>query len=107
MRVDRPIVGDWLGRAAWITAFAIIYGSLIPFQYRAATWQQAFEAFAHLKWLDLGVGDRADWVANLVLYAPFGFFACGALGRRSLAVGVVLAALFGLSLAIGVEFAQI
>jgi VanZ family protein len=107
MRVDHPTVGTWLGRAAWITAFAIVYGSLVPFQYRPVSWQQAVESFAHLKWFDLGVEARADWVANLVLYLPFGFFACGALGRRSLALGIVLAALFGVSLAIGVEFAQI
>jgi VanZ family protein len=69
--------------------------------------QQAIESFSHLEWLNLGIESRADWIANLVLYLPFGFFTCGALKRHSRPGAVIVTALLGTALAVIVEFAQI
>ena len=88
-------------------ALFIIYGSLVPFVYRPASFAQGLYQFAHIKWLDLGIESRADWVANLVLYVPFGFFVCGALGRRRMLAAILVTAILGSVLAVGVEFAQI
>jgi hypothetical protein len=45
----------------------VVYGSLLPFQYRDLGLEQALARFAEISYLDLGVGSRADWVANIVL----------------------------------------
>ena len=54
----------------------VVYGSLIPFEYRAHTLDGALARFAHIPWLDLGTASRADWVANLVLYVPLALLSC-------------------------------
>lgn len=90
----------------------IIYGSLIPFEIRHKTLAEAWQFFREVPYLRLGAGSRADWIANIVLYIPFAFFAdaclaygSGILGRRLSRIALVLAA--GASLAVAVEFAQI
>ena len=94
----------WLGL---LVTFGIIYGSLLPFEYRAATMHEAIYEYSHISWLDLGVESRADWVANLVLYVPLGFFVCGSLGKRRLLVAIFLTTLIGAALSASVEFIQI
>ena len=61
----------------------VVYGSLVPFEYRALTWDQAVANFQHIEYLELGVVGRADWIANIVLYVPLAFRGCLVLlGRR-------------------------
>ena len=50
----------------------IIYGSLIPFELRPYTLSAALDQFIHIRFLDLGVVSRADWIANILLYIPLG-----------------------------------
>src|SRR5215831_8993636 len=95
-----------LGWLAALTTFGIIYGSLLPFEYRPLPLDVAIYRFRHLSWINVGEGGRADLVANLVLYLPFGFFTCAVLGRRTLVGGALLTILLGVVLAVGVEFAQ-
>ncbi|TAK91092.1 MAG: VanZ family protein [Burkholderiaceae bacterium] len=92
-------------------AFFIVYGSLLPFDWNGLALAGAWENFQHIRFLKLGVGDRADWVANLLLYIPLGFLLCGGLvgkSRRPLVVliGLVLSWLSSAGLALGVEFLQ-
>ena len=97
-------------RLAWfgvLVASFIVYGSLIPFVYRPVPLDQAISQFAHIKWFDIKAGGRADWVANLVLYFPFGFLVSGALSKTSLLRAALTTCLLGCALAIGVEFLQI
>ena len=89
-----------------------IYGSLVPFELRHKTLAEAWQFFRHVPYLKLGVASRADWIANIVLYIPFAFFASGWLshysgisGRRFIRIVLVFAA--GASLAVAVEFTQI
>lgn len=89
----------------------VVYGSLVPFEYREHTLEQALRKFAAIPWLDLKATSRADWVANLVLYVPLAFLACAVFaGARSALLRharSLLVLAMCLSVAIGVEFVQI
>ncbi|MEO6423761.1 MAG: VanZ family protein [Candidatus Nitrotoga sp.] len=89
----------------------VIYGSLVPLNFRPYSLQEAFEAFSKIRYLDLKIGNRADLVANIMLFIPLAFFWSGVLwSARGLVVRVLIAlwvfiACFGLSVAI--EFVQL
>ena len=97
---------SWL---AW-TSF-VIYGSLVPLDFRPMPLAQAWALFQQAPFLRLGIESRADWVANGVLYLPVGYLTLTALLGRFAPplqwLAVVLAALFGAALAFGVEFTQL
>lgn len=89
----------------------IVYGSLLPFDQNGLAFATAWENFQHIRLLQLGVADRADWVANLLLYIPFGFMLCGwLLGKQrnplALLSATLAALLMSAALALGVEFLQ-
>lgn len=99
----------------WLIGFGyllfVIYGSLVPLDFHALPLDAALARFQAVPWLDLGIGSRADWVANLLLFIPLAFIITGALvhGRGAVVLVVVsllvLAVSFGL--AIGIEFSQV
>jgi glycopeptide antibiotics resistance protein len=99
----------------WLIGFGylafVIYGSLVPLDFRAMPMEQAFARFREIPWLDLGIGSRADWVANLLLFIPLAFIFTGALiHQRSTATRVVVSLLLpvlGFALAMGIEFTQL
>jgi len=96
------------GSGVLIYAGFVVYGSLVPLGYRYRPLAEAWAAFLHTPYLQLGMGSRADWVANLLLYIPLGFLASGWLaGRVRAAPASVL--VFGLCalLAVAIEFAQL
>lgn len=99
----------WLAALVY-TAF-VVYGSLVPLQFRALPWDEALARFAAMPFLRLGIGSRADWMANLLLFIPLTFLWMGALaagGSRlhtALATLALIPAATGLSLAI--EFTQL
>ena len=103
------------GWVAWC-AF-VIYGSLLPFELRSVPWDQAVVEFAHLPWLNIGLGGRLDWLANVLLYIPVGFVGTcvllhdpsGCKANRSLYMALAALAVFvvGSVLALAVEFTQI
>lgn len=99
-----------LALAAAYTLF-VIYGSLVPLDYRHHAWQEAVEAFKNIRHLNLGIGSRADWVANILLFVPLAFLWLGSLWHprniiwRIIATLGVLLTCVGLSL--GIEFTQI
>ena len=99
----------WL--AALVYASFVVYGSLLPFDFHALAWDQAVAQFSAIRFLRLGVGSRADWVANLILYIPLGYFLMGACaGRRgsmlALTGGTACSGLMVAGIALSVEFAQ-
>ncbi|MGB0598543.1 MAG: VanZ family protein [Rubripirellula sp.] len=55
-----------------------IYASAIPLKLRPATLSEVWEQFLNTPLLSLGLGKRADWVANGLVLIPFGFFFAGA-----------------------------
>jgi VanZ family protein len=96
--------------AAFVCALAIVYASLIPFNFRAISLDSAWELFRHTPFYRLGVSSRADWIANLVMYVPLGLLVGAATRGRTR--GSSLASLFsalasGAVLAIAVEFVQL
>ncbi len=98
----------WLGLLYLVF---VIYGSLVPLEYHALPWSEALTRFHAIPFLDLGIGSRADWVANLLLFIPLVFLWTGALahGRHpavaTLLTGAILVAATALSLSI--EFTQL
>ena len=101
----------WLLIAGTLYLCFTLYGSLVPLQYRPLPWASAISAFQSIRWLDLGIGARADWVANILLFIPLSFLWCGIVWpwrRRWLripAAALMLAACAGL--AVGLEFTQV
>ena len=100
----------------WLTALLysafVVYGSLVPFDFRALPLNQAIARFSAIPFLKLDVGSRADWVANLILYIPVGYLLMGVWVGRSrsllvLAVGAILSGLMVVGLAVSIEFAQL
>lgn len=93
---------------AW--AAFVAYGSLVPLEYKPHP--DAWQAFLHTPWLQLGVGSRADWVANILLYLALAYFATGAVltsripaAIRLVLLGLVLSAC--LAMAVGIEYLQL
>jgi len=91
--------------------FFVVYGSLVPLDFRPILIDQAWAIFQNIPMYKLGVESRADWIANGVLYVPVGFLSAHlliqtfALVRR--APLLFLAGLLSVALAVGVEFTQI
>ena len=101
----------YLVLAAAFTLFAI-YGSLVPLHYTPLTCAAGIERFRQIPFLDLRVQHRADWVANILLFIPIGFFWLAALltDRSRLGPGFVAAPLVIAScaaLSMSLEFSQI
>lgn len=101
---------DWLFTLwlAWLVF--VVYGSLVPLEFQRVPWAAAWERFAGIELLDVGLQGRGDWVSNGVLYVPVGLLSMLLLvqGRgwprwQAAVATVVLACV----LAVGVEFAQI
>lgn len=97
-------------KLALLWALFVAYGSLVPLEYkpRPDAWQQ----FLNTPWLDLGVGSRADWVANILLYLVLAYFATGAVWASRMTAGVRVVLLGGvlsacLAMAVSIEFLQL
>lgn len=92
--------------------FFIVYGSLIPFELRDYSFPAAIDSFKNIRYLQLGVASRADWVANILLYMPLAFMLMAYLARgRPVRFGsgfnMLLVAGVCVSIAVIVEFTQI
>jgi glycopeptide antibiotics resistance protein len=89
----------------------VVYGSLIPFDFHDRPFQDALAAFKNIRYLDLGMGSRADWIANILLYIPLSFLllSCFRFNTAAIFLKILTSlAVFGfcLALAVGVEFTQ-
>jgi glycopeptide antibiotics resistance protein len=87
----------------------VVYGSLVPLEYRPLPLDLAWQRFQRIPFLELGLDSRADWVANGVLYAPLAFFGARAAWALGLAQALAAALAIALcwALAVGVEFTQL
>jgi VanZ family protein len=99
-----------LGLATLAYAFFVVYGSLVPLNYHYRPLLTAWDAFLRTPYLNLDLGSRADWVANILLYIPLAFLATGWLASltrsRGIVAGIVVFALCA-ALAVAVEFTQL
>lgn len=96
----------WLGYVTFV-----VYGSLVPLDYKELPLDQAWTAFQHIRFFQLGVESRADWISNGVLYVPVAFLSVYFLEHTFQTFPRLLiwttAAAFSLALAVGVEFTQL
>ena len=82
----------------------VIYGSLVPLDFKAIPLDLAVARFLDIPMRDIGAAGRADWIANGVLYLPVGLLtALGLLAHRRGAMALLLSGgvtlLFSVSLA--------
>ena len=90
----------------------LVYASILPVQFRYLPLKDAWQQFSNIPWLDLGVGRRADWVANGLAILPFGFLAAGACDARgktnvTYLAKVAAVRVSGAVLVTGIEFLQV
>lgn len=109
---QHPTYNQWglLLCIAWI--LFVVYGSLVPLEYKFLPWETAIQRFQNAPFLQLGAESRADWIANGVLYVGVGFLSMASLTQpQSTFWGKTIALLISLSggflLATGVEFTQL
>ena len=98
----------WMASAAFI-----VYGTTIPFNF-VHDGRLVADHLARLTWNPLIAADTGgrvsipDFVSNVLLFVPFGFFGMWALTRpRSLGARIAIVAALGLALTIAVEALQL
>jgi glycopeptide antibiotics resistance protein len=69
---------------AFAAAAFAAYISLVPFAFQAFSLEELRRALASS--FEAGIGSRSNFLANIVLFVPVGFFGAGALARRSSAL---------------------
>lgn len=94
-----------------LCAAFVAYLSFIPFRFQPLALDEAVARFLAIRYLDLGAGSRADWVANILMFLPLGwlaaaFFAPHPRGRFDLAA-IVPSFLLGAACAVAIEFGQV
>lgn len=89
----------------------VIYGSLVPLQYVYIPFDYAVEQFFNIRFLNLGVTSRADWVANGLLFIPLTFLWLASFWREKHnifnALLVFIALFFSVALPLAIEFTQL
>ncbi|NOU12350.1 MAG: VanZ family protein [Methylococcaceae bacterium] len=97
--------------AAAAYALFIVYGSLVPLEFKEMPVATALNQFKNIRYLSIGTEHRADWIANILLYIPLAFGASAAfegvrqpLLRTLLSAGIVV---FCIALAVAVEYTQL
>ncbi|AFL75532.1 VanZ family protein [Thiocystis violascens] len=96
--------------AAFLYTLFVVYGSFVPLEYQPMPFHEAIARFRQVPFLNLGIGSRADWVANLLLFIPLTFLWLVALacpgGRRG-AIISLFAILTAALLSFSIEFTQL
>lgn len=113
--MNRNVRAASLRGTLWLAALAytlfVVYGSLVPLKFQALPWDEAVARFAAIPFLNLGIGSRADWVANLLLFVPLSFLWMGVAAHQGGSTRAVLAALLivpaAIGLSVGIEFTQL
>ena len=101
-------IANYFFWAGVIATVFVIYGSLVPFSYRAHTFQDSLNLFLHIRYFNLGEASRADWIANAIIYIPVSFAWCGyfaARDRSRIGYGVLISLL--VLMAVIIEYLQL
>ena len=87
-------LGRWLYLPAGLYLVFVVYGSLVPLDFTPLPLDEAIERFRRIRFLNLGIGSRADWVANGLLMIPLAFLLCGSIqmkvGSATLPAGILV-----------------
>lgn len=96
---------------ALVYTLFVVYGSLVPLEFRPLSWDTAVARFGAMPFLNLGIGSRADWMANLLLFVPLTFIWMGVLAASGNLLGRMAATLalipLATALSLGIEFVQL
>lgn len=88
----------------------VVYGSLVPLDFRPRPLDAALKDFYNIRYLKVGAASRADWVANILLYMPLAYLWLGALTRdgRIFLQAFLSIIVFGfcVALSVAIEFTQ-
>ena len=98
-----------LAVAGIFVAFAA-YGSFVPLRWNSVPLDAAVAQFAQTPFIPLSRASRSDFLTNVLLFVPIGFFLLGAAANRSRALAAawfVPVVLLALGLSVGIEFGQI
>lgn len=88
----------------------VVYGSLVPLEFRFIPFAEAWARFQAIPYLNLGIVSRADWVANILLFIPLAFFWLGVCWPRRWPLRLVVLLFVWLAcvlLALSIEFTQL
>jgi VanZ family protein len=113
IQLNKPTsVRRFLAALAVLVTIAVIYASLIPFDYTPLTWRQTWDEWRQIRWLDLKLFQRADWVANALVLLPSGILATAAVGwgrtrRWPVLVAAPIVSLVLVGVVTAIEFVQI
>ncbi|WP_169337161.1 VanZ family protein [Arsukibacterium perlucidum] len=102
---------NWLLLSLIVYLAFVIYGSLVPLHYVGISLDEAIQRYSQIRYLDLGIQSRADWVANILLFIPLAFLLAAvsfkvASPLRNLVLALVIQ-LLCTSLAFSIEFIQL
>jgi VanZ family protein/glycopeptide antibiotics resistance protein len=95
-----------------MSALAVVYGSILPLNYRPISLEEALLKWQTIPWINLGIYHRSDWIANALVILPTAFLLMGAIGYEARSVvlkciGALLSVLVLFALVFGIEFLQI
>ncbi|MFH0729391.1 MAG: VanZ family protein [Pseudomonadota bacterium] len=89
----------------------VIYGSLVPLDFRPMSLSKAISSFHNIPYLSLNINARADLAANIILFIPIPFLWMSILSPKAKIVNSAISSLLIFSccmaLSITIEFAQI
>ena len=100
-------VSRWIAALAILYPAFVLYGSLIPFQVTPQPISAALARFLATPLYELGAENRADWVANGILFMPLAFVWCAWLAPRIGHVADIAVLLTAAVFAVLLEFAQL
>ncbi|WP_239017384.1 VanZ family protein [Seongchinamella sediminis] len=107
---SKVMLARWLYLPACLYLVFVVYGSLVPLNFTPLPLAEAIDRFRQIRFLNLGIGSRADWVANGLLMIPLAFLVCGSMwgkSRGAKLVAALVALIFCATLGIFIEFVQI
>lgn len=109
--INNSIRIKWLYLPAFLYLIFVVYGSLVPMQFHFIPLDEAISRFTKIPFLQLGIGSRADWVANGLLFIPLTFMLTGSFWQEGKTVfNVILSAIifiFACWLSLAIEFTQL
>ncbi len=84
----------WLNPGVATAAFglALVYLNLIPLRFSWMSVDLWLSRAANMPWLEISLSGRADWMANLFMFVPFGLLLAYTLGRNQRSPGGRVAA---------------
>jgi VanZ family protein len=55
----------------------VVYASIVPLDFTPLPWGESIDRWRTIPWLELGVWERADWIANTLIFVPPTFLMLG------------------------------